>query len=231
MKKEKYNIHEDYNLGNSLFEGFNDNRGVMICGYEYGDAKRIQHLDFSTCDNEAKYTFFDKKPRFKKDLNSVYDRNVKKWIFDLWQINTPPIENFEKYFIQTNWALGSQPTKREPGEYREYDENFISHIKFLNPSVILFFGSELADNFNRIKEREDVKEILGNQIGNTRIEQRDVKKNDGSSYIKFKISFYDFENCKIVVFPNAGGSMGLADKYFLAFKDDMKKVFEVGVFR
>lgn len=29
----------DLNLGNSLFQGYNDQNGLMICGYEWGWSK------------------------------------------------------------------------------------------------------------------------------------------------------------------------------------------------
>lgn len=34
-----------FNVGNAIFPGFNDKRGVMICGYEYGYSKRDEYLE------------------------------------------------------------------------------------------------------------------------------------------------------------------------------------------
>lgn len=229
MGKDKY---ADYNLGNSIFEGFNDNKGIMICGYEYGDSNLNKNVDSSEFNNDATYTFFDKSPRFKNKLHSPYDQNIKKWILDLWEINTPPIANFEKYFIQTNWARGAQRQKREFAEYETYDNNFIKHLTLLKPSVILFFGNELASNLNRIKNRKEVIDIIGKEVKDSISVQHHITEDDGSpcKCTKFNIKFFYFEHCKVVVFPNAGGARGLSDKYFASFKNEMKEILSNDIF-
>lgn len=39
MKSVRY---KDLNLGNGIFEGWNDQQGLMICGYEWGNSKKDQ---------------------------------------------------------------------------------------------------------------------------------------------------------------------------------------------
>jgi hypothetical protein len=34
-----------FNVGNSIFPGYNDKNGILICGYEYGRSKHDEFLE------------------------------------------------------------------------------------------------------------------------------------------------------------------------------------------
>ena len=213
------------NLGNSLFEGFNDKRGVMLCGYEFGESSLNKDVDSTKFNTHATFTFFDKSPKFNNVLHAPYDDNIKKWVLKLWDLNNPVIPSFDKYFIQTNLAVGSQNKKSDFDAYKANDESFIEHLSCLEPSIIIFFGSELAHHFHRIKQDFRINKILGNETESKKVIQHDIKSENGKFYRRFKITFFTFDKCRVVVFPNAGGARGIADAYISSFKDEMKSIF------
>ena len=94
------------NLGNTIFKGFNDKEGIMLCGYEWGFSKEDQEkfengeLEESVDIQELNTSFSNKINVFNKSY--PYDERIVKW-FKLW--GHPLKRNngtFEKCIIQTN---------------------------------------------------------------------------------------------------------------------------------
>ncbi|MEN8624742.1 hypothetical protein [Psychrobacter proteolyticus] len=133
--------YNDLNLGNSVFQGFNDKYGLMLCGYEWGFSKDDQQAQESgewvEPNEEVKYTFANKAQHWGDVANTWrYDRNIKKW-FELWgfPLDSQNLDDdFEKSIVQTNWADTqnhsiAQGTNKFLSE--EQIDNFINHITAL----------------------------------------------------------------------------------------------------
>lgn len=229
MGQKKSNF-DHLNLGNSIFTGFNDKEGLMICGCEWGFSKRDQ-IDWENGTYEkakdVMHTFADKTPAFGKKANTwPYDNNIKKW-FKLWEV---PLDctglggAFEKSIIQTNWANtdghnmgGSQKTKQKLLNKEQVD-NFISHIEALRPKLILFFGRDLIDCLQERTVLPRFEQIMGQCIQPLKCVQKPSK------YRRFRVFFQEFEHCKIVCLPHASGARGLADDYIALFKPEMAEI-------
>ena len=82
MGQKKSNF-DHLNLGNSIFTGFNDKEGLMICGCEWGFSKKDQRDWENGTYEKAQdviHTFTDKTPVFGERTNTwPYDNNIKKW--------------------------------------------------------------------------------------------------------------------------------------------------------
>ncbi|WP_418655495.1 hypothetical protein [Acinetobacter ursingii] len=67
-------MERNLNLANSIFAGFNDKNGLMICGYEWGWSKEDQKLDESdsrpTVDMSIECTFSNKSLRYGPSANT-----------------------------------------------------------------------------------------------------------------------------------------------------------------
>ena len=88
MMQKKANF-DHLNLGNSIFTGFNDKEGLMICGCEWGFSKKDQRDWENGTYEKAQnviHTFTDKTPVFGERANTwPYNNNIKKW-FKLWGV-------------------------------------------------------------------------------------------------------------------------------------------------
>ena len=54
----------ELNLANSLFDGFNDQGGLMICGYEWGEEANKNNTDTIEPDMSKDCTFSNKSMRY-----------------------------------------------------------------------------------------------------------------------------------------------------------------------
>ncbi|HGH6962524.1 TPA: hypothetical protein ACJMEG_000324, partial [Neisseria meningitidis] len=148
---------KDLNLSNSLFKGYNDKHGLMICGYEWGWSKADEAAyvagEYKLPENKIDHTFANKSLYFGEQAKKWrYDNTIKNW-FEMW--GHPLDENglggaFEKSLVQTNWAATQGNTIDNPDKFTqpEHIDNFLYHIEKLRPKVILFMGSRLADFLN-----------------------------------------------------------------------------------
>lgn len=216
------------NLGNSIFQGFNDKHGLMLCGYEWGFSKDDQQAQESgnwvEPTEEVKHTFSNKAQYWGEVANKWrYDNNIKKW-FELWDFPLDSQElggDFEKSIVQTNWANTqdryiSQDTNKFLSE--EQIDNFINHITVLKPKVIIFMGRELIDYLQNPAVFNRFIEVMGEMTERKRMVQKE------SSGTRFKIFFQNFENCQIVCFPHPSGSRGLRDDYIASFRPEMNEI-------
>jgi hypothetical protein len=219
----------ELNIGNSVFQGLNDKKGLMICGYEWGYSKEDQKLDES--DEECFYnkdaitTFSNKSPMYgDKAFSWRYDNRIIKW-FDMWghPLNRDELGgDFEKSIIQTNWC-DTQAYKINLNYYHKLTnsrqvDNFIHHIKIFEPSLILFMGSEIIDILQDKNVLNDFCKIMGNTKGKPHKIQKPF---EGRS---FKIGFQEFDRCKIVSMPHPSSSRGLSDGYMSLFSDEISRL-------
>jgi hypothetical protein len=110
------------NLGNSIFEGFNDKRGVMLCGYEWGFSQADQEAlgDQAHQTNGVQHSFSSKWLEYgiEKVRAWRYDQRMIKW-FGIWG---HPLQtdgtwpDFDKCLMQTNWC--DSEAHHIEGDYR-----------------------------------------------------------------------------------------------------------------
>lgn len=218
----------DLNIANSIFEGFNDQHGLMICGYEWGESKADQVREGTGEETKISFdtecTFSNKVPRYgDAALTWPYDKRLKKW-FELWgfPLNSNGLgDDFDKSLIQTNWSDTQNQVMTHYHELSSNPErfnNFIRHIEALRPRVILFMGSQLIRHLQRPHILEKFTAIMGNVVTPLHFLQKDLP------YRRFKIGFQSFEQCEVICFPHPSGSTGIADAYIAAFKPEMNEI-------
>ena len=221
--------YQDLNIGNSIFDGFNDKNGIMICGSEWGFSKEDQKQFESG--NELKpnegieYTFANKALYWGEVANTwSYDNAIKKW-FELWGY---PLDShdlggdFEKSFVQTNWAYtqGNSLKDSDPNKFLlpEQIDNFMHHVEVLKPKIIIFMGSKVMDYLQNSEVLPKFKAIMGDIVEDRQVIQKE------SSHTRFKVSFQKFEHCQVIGFPHPSGSRGIAHDYIKLFEPEMKKI-------
>ena len=220
--------YENLNLGNSIFKGFNDKNGLMICGYEWGFSKEDQQSQDSgnwiEPTEKIDHTFAN-KARYLGDVAKKwrYDNNIKKW-FELWGFPLDSQElggDFEKSIIQTNWAdTQGHSIAQEAHKFLSEAQinNFINHIAVLKPKVIIFMGRNLIDYLQNPAVFPRFVEVMGEMTERKRVVQKE------SSGTRFKVFFQNFENCQIVCFPHPSGSQGLSYSYIESFRPEMSDI-------
>ena len=221
-------IEENLNLGNAIYEGLNDQNGLMICGYEWGqEADRKEQI--IKPDMSKNCTFSNKSLRYGDAAKTwiKYDKRIRTW-FSMWghPLNEDGEGNdFDKTIIQTNWALGSKE-QSDPIHFYLKDENidnFIFHINTLKPKLIFFMGNQLLTKLLRSQKVWDkFTPIMGDEIEKLQV-LRMANYNGALTYIN------KFENCTVVGLPHPSSSRGLRNEYIEFCKkkiDNVKKYVE-----
>ncbi|WP_201616931.1 hypothetical protein [Psychrobacter urativorans] len=217
------------NLGNSIFDGFNDQNGLMICGYEWGfskkDEKEQELGSWVEPSEEVEHTFANKARHWGEVANTWrYDNSIKRW-FELWDFPLDSQElggDFEKSIIQTNWAdtQGNSINDSDSNKFllEEHVDNFIRHVEALRPKVIIFMGSKLMDYLQNPAVLTRFEDIMGEITEPRHIVQKE------SSHTKFKVQFQSFENCQVIGFPHPSGSHGISYDYIELFQPEMNEI-------
>ena len=216
----------ELNIGNSIFPRLNDKHGLMICGYEWGFSEKDQRMVESGeeifFDKDAVTVFPNKSPAHgKRAFSWKYDNRVIKW-FSLWghPLSREALGgDFEKCLVQTNWC-NTEGHKIDEDYYHkltnsEQLENFIFHIKELEPSLILFMGSEMIN----ILQDKNVMKLFSEVMGNP--ESPPTKSQKPFSGRQFKIGFQSFTKCEVISLPHPSSSRGLSDDYISLFADEI----------
>lgn len=217
----------DLNLGNSIFNGFNDQNGLMLCGYEWGFSKKDQQEQDSWVElnEEVEHTFANKARNYGNVANTWrYDNNIKKW-FELWGFPLDSEElggDFEKSIVQTNWAntQGHSINDNDSNKFLldEYINNFIHHIETLKPKVIILMGSDLIKYLQNPAVLPKFIEIMGEITKPKYVIQKK------SSHTRFKVQFQSFKNCQVVCLPHPSGSRGISYDYIELFRPEMTDI-------
>lgn len=206
----------ELNIANQEFaENIN---GLMICGYEWGFSKEDQKLvEAQKYEHEEKSYFSDKRVN-----DYPYRNRILSWLDLLGlSLNKDSAGSIERSIVQTNW-MDSQGYKMEGNTYiklREQKENFLNHIEYFKPRVILFFGVEQLKVLNReiLKEAE---EILGKTI-----KQENYIQKEFDTCVKYKLGFQSFENTEIIAFPHPASRGGICDEYIASYEDIIAPIF------
>lgn len=226
------------NIAHSEFRGFNTHRGIMLCGYEWGHTKEEQQLEQAPegrglfFDEKAICTFSNQSPRYgDRALSWKYQKAIKKW-FDMWGC---PLDSdglgqpLDKKIVQTNWMDTQGHNTADSGNGLKLSQrllsdhqvkNFLFHIDYFKPKLILLLGRELISALNSKKVKPQFEAIVG------RANSYPTGIQGTSPGTRFKIFFQDFvsENndfTHVVCLPHPSGSRGVRDSYMLQFKDRM----------
>ena len=193
--------------------------GLMICGYEWGgDGAANAGSSFN---DTISCTFVNKELRYGPEaLDWPYDKRIRKW-FSLWG---RPLDHenpgpFERSLIQTNWCDTQNP--RMNGAYTllwqpEQAANFMGHVAYFRPRMVLFMGSKLIDALQAPETLEKFEGVVGKCVSPYRTVQRPF---DG---IRFKVGYQSFERCEVVCFPHPSASRGLSDSYIDLFSTEIR---------
>ncbi len=211
------------NIGNSIFPGFNDQNGIMICGYEWGDPKSNGSDSIDTPQKKIAEicTFSNKEPAYGQWIMQVpYDKQIRRW-FSLWghPLNESGLgEGFDKCIVQTNWA--NTCSNNMNGKYNdllsdEQVENFIYHIREFKPSILMLMGSKLIWFLQNKLVYDEFVKIVGNAVGEINIIQKQGPER------RFKVCFQNFEQCSVICFPHPSGSSGLSHSYISKYKAEI----------
>jgi len=223
------NLDFQANIANSVFQGFNDSQGIMLCGYEWGFSKNDEKSSLinEQIRNGVPHVFSNKAAEYGPQANSwKYDQTIIKW-FEIFghKLNQQGIGgNFEKCLIQTNWC-DTQNNEMSGDYYSKLLEptqidNFIAHVEFFKPRIILFFGSQII----KILQNEKVLSRFIGAVGQV-TEPLIFKKKpfDGRA---FNIGFESFKSCKTVCLPHPSGSHGLSDDYIKLFSSEIGNILQ-----
>ncbi|MDR1647269.1 MAG: hypothetical protein LBR88_04430 [Zoogloeaceae bacterium] len=225
----------DLNLANGLFKGFNDKNGIMLCGYEWGYSKKDQENDeksnapaLDLSKNDA--VFSNKATFYGERANGWrYDQRIIKW-FALWG---HPLgkekDDFEKTIVQTNWC-NTQGHRVEENYWEkllapQQVDNFLEHVRVLQPRLILFFGSQIIHILQDTRVLGRFQDIVGKIVpidGKPFV----LRKKEDFQGRKFDIGFQNFEHCKVVGLPHPNGTRGLQDDYIALFKDEIGSLIQ-----
>jgi hypothetical protein len=215
----------ELNVTTGRFEGFNDKDGIAIIGYEFGYSKKDEKNDKAgnlpaRVKNENTAIFSNKSEYYGDGAKKErFAQSVIKY-FSLWEHPLSEKKNaFEKTIVQTNW-LDSQ-NRRLSGNIEskllspEAIDNFLRHVKILQPRLILFFGLKMFDCLQDDRVLNRFKDIMG-----------EIEPIDGKPYNNLekipgegRVVFQNFEKCKVVVLPHP--SSGLRDDYIARYKEEI----------
>ena len=203
--------------------------GLMICGYEWGDSIQDQEADaqgkYQPADTDVACTFANKELQHgDRALKWRYDATIMKW-FGIWghPLNKSNPSDFEKSVIQTNWcntqnhSIGGNYSKLNDNEHVK---NFLYHVNYFEPSVILFMGSELIKAFQNHETLDKFQLIMGKCTRPPVIMQKPFTGR------QFKVTFQSFEKCEVVCLPHPSSSHGLSNDYIKLFAGEMDTTLE-----
>lgn len=206
---------------------FNDQiGGLMICGYEWGYSKKDQGDDAKGVDNNINFdagcTFANKDLCYgQKALGWRYDNNIIKW-FGLWghPLNREYPSAFEKSLVQTNWCDSLNPSMGGVDYFAKLTvpnqiDNFIYHVDYFRPRVIMFMGSVMIKTLQHKPVIERFESIMGPRIN----EPKPVLKSFTGR--RFNIWLQSFNQCEVICLPHPSGSRGLSDAYIAMYKDNV----------
>ena len=216
------------NLGNTIFEGFNDKEGIMLCGYEWGFSKKDRER-FKKAELQEFGDIQELNTSFSNKINVFlesfpYDERIIKW-FGLWG---HPLERdngpFEKCIIQTNWCDTQNQNMHNVNRHKKLlkcKDNFLLHARKLMPRIIIFFGSDMIKVLNNSEVKNEFEEISGKENSKLKILQKEL-----GNRRRFKVGFQSFENCEIISLPHPSGSHGVSDDYIALFKKEIGPILE-----
>ncbi len=224
MNKTPYN-ETSHNVGNSIFPGFNDKEGLIICGYEWGYSTYDQYLEKNHKDEIEKKksennTFYSKS----KIYDSPYDLRIIKW-FSYFG-HPLGIDNgfssFDKCLLQTNWCDDQGTYVNDYAKFlsEENSGNFLNIMQAFRPRVLVFMGSKQIHYLQTPTIKNRFSEIFGAEVFPLVIKSKPFVGR------KFKIAFQAFEHVSVISLPHPSGTRGLSDDYIKLFAPEIKEVLD-----
>jgi len=209
----------DFELNIANKEYIENKNGIMICGYEWGFSKEDQQAVRDVIYIQEEKSFFS-----DETVNDYPYRNrIVSWLRSLGlPLNSQNAGILEKSIVQTNW-MDSQGYKVEGNIYirlREQKQNFLNHLEYFKPKIVLFFGVRQLEVLNK-EILKDVEHVLGKTTKKERYIQKDIE-----DCKKYKIGFQSFENSEIIAFPHPATQGGICDSYIELYKDEIKPIFD-----
>jgi len=193
--------------------------GVMVCGINFGYSQAEEALEASAGTPTLE------RPSFFSDqaVNNTRFRNtVLKWLKN-WGLPFSHVAEaesvFDRSFFQTNWLDTQTRSVRSDQQITvpmlvEEADGILGLIEARQPSVILFFGSELIQALNDIALRDRVVSALGDRSGNAKVHQADLP---GYSGTRFKMLTQAFGDSLVICMPHPQ-SIGITDAYVAALR-------------
>ncbi len=205
---------------NTANKEFPENRnGIMICGYEWGFSKEDQ-----LAVKEGEYTHEEKSFFSDQSVNDCAYRNrIVSWLDALGlPLTSKDPGVIERSIVQTNW-MDSQDHQVAGDIYirlREQKENFLNHLAYFKPKIVLFFGVRQLEVLNK-EILQEIEKILGCNTQKERYIQKELKHCKS-----YKIGFQSFEKAEMIAFPHPATRGGICDHYIEAYHDDIAPIFQ-----
>lgn len=226
----------ELNLRHSIFEGFNDKHGILVCGLEYGMGKEEREADPAVKKivapiPDVECTYSNLSPRYGDNaLKERFHSRIIKW-FRLWghplTRNLPDkATDFDRCIAHANWC-GTQDYKfsgYNKAAIPEHVNHFILHVEKLRPRLIIFVGVQLIyvlqtdEIMRRFQSSSEggMGSIIPVNGNNLQILKKDFVGK------RFRVGFQSFENGEVVALPHTA-SIGLSDQYIEQFKPEMSE--------
>lgn len=217
---EPYNP-SDFNVGHSIFPGFNDYGGVVICGYEWGYSAKDEALEQ---DPEryavAKERLASIQTFNSKGWDSPYDRRIHKWfsMFGHPLGEEEGYSDFDKCILQTNWCddMGNQVSDYEKFLSDGNRANFLGIMREFRPSLLLFMGIKQIEYIQDSQIKPVMEALFGPETVPLRFERKEAFEGK-----KFRLAFQEFDNLSVIALPHPSGSMGLSDAYIQLYASEI----------
>lgn len=208
---------KDFNVGHSIFPGFNDRGGIVICGYEWGFSAKDEALENDAERYaEVKEHLASTQTFSSKGWDSPYDRRIHKWFSMFGQPlgEDGGFSDFDKCILQTNWCddMDNQVSDYEKFLSDANRANFLGIMREFRPSLVLFMGIKQIEYLQDARVKPAIEQLAGPEVSPLRFERKE--EFDGK---KFRLAFQEFENLSIIALPHPSGSMGLSDAYIDLF--------------
>ncbi|HLO63566.1 MAG TPA: hypothetical protein VK165_11470 [Azonexus sp.] len=204
----------------------NAQRGVMICGINFGYSDEDKKHELAGVFSEAeRLSFFSDSA-----VNNTRFRNrILTWLSS-WDIELATSSGnetmLERSFFQTNWlntqtnSITSDSDITTAVLVREAD-GVLNLLNDRKPRIIFLVGSRLIEALNDISLRERVESIFGIRSGNALVHRTNSSTVSGK---RFKLLTQSFGHTKVIGLPHVQ-TRGLTDEYIASFKPIIQSQF------
>ncbi len=195
-------------------------RGMLICGINWGGNPAVLQND----PNRARYH----RSFFSDDSNWVmnackYRSRVLSWLRCLGlELESSPDRagRLERSISQVNWLPTQSQNTHGQVNLQACAANwefFLSHMRAVKPSLILFLSTDLLRALNTDPCLSQAMEILG-KPGDMQFEHRDLVRN-GMRHPRLKVGKQIFPEATAIALPHPGYRKGIADEYIKCFRN------------
>lgn len=237
-----------------VFAGHNKPEGILVCGYEQGgETANVQEEVarwLSLWERPAEKGAFEqeigKEGPHDIDVFSRkvwgFEKKIIEW-FRRWGHSLEGKENelFAQTIAQINWCTTRNSSMRNPKTGKSLSwqetlkklldpvqvENFLHHVRTLQPRLILFFGAQLINALNDEKVLERFQDLVGKGKPAKPMQKEFKGKTKDNKYVWFQnFKRRDGKECDVVCLPHATGRMPPDDDYIALFKDEISPLIQ-----